>query len=53
MGRVNISMCDLVGVGVALLKEVYHCGMGFEVFDAQVLLSMELQSIPGCLQIKM
>lgn len=34
MGRVNISMCDLVGVGVALLKEVYHCGMGFEALPS-------------------
>jgi hypothetical protein len=32
----TIRRCGLVGVGVALLKEVCHWGMGFKVSDAEV-----------------
>jgi len=28
-GSATISRCGIVGVGVALLDEVYHCGGGF------------------------
>ena len=28
IGSDTIKRCDFVGVGVALLKEVYHCGGG-------------------------
>lgn len=31
-GSYTISMCGLVCVGVALMEEVCHCGMGFETF---------------------
>lgn len=30
-GSGTIRSCDLVGVGVALLKEVSHCVVGFEI----------------------
>ena len=32
---VPIRRCGLVGVGVALLEEVCHCGGGFEISCAQ------------------
>ena len=35
-----IRMYALVGVGVALLEEVCHCEVGFEVSYAQTMLSM-------------
>ena len=34
-GNGTIRRCGLVGVGVVLLEEVCHCGVGFEVSYAQ------------------
>lgn len=31
----TIRRCDLIEVGVALLEEVFDCGVGFEVSCAQ------------------
>jgi hypothetical protein len=39
-GSGTIRRCGFVGVGVALLEEVCHCGMGFEVSYAQAILSV-------------
>ena len=33
IGSGTIRRCVLVGVGVALLEEVYHYGVGFEVSE--------------------
>jgi hypothetical protein len=35
MGSGTIRKCGLVRVGVVLLGEVYHWGMGFGILDAQ------------------
>jgi hypothetical protein len=36
MGNGTIRMCGLVGVGVALLEEVQHCGgLDFEVLSSR------------------
>lgn len=40
MGSGTIRMCDLFGVGVALLEEVSLWGRGFEVSYAQALPSV-------------
>ena len=37
----TIRMCDLIGVGMAMLGEEYHWGMGSEVFYAYVPPSVE------------
>ena len=36
----TIRKCEFVGVGVALMKEVCHCGLGFEDSYAQTTLSV-------------
>jgi hypothetical protein len=46
-GSGTIRRCGLVGVGVALLEEVYHCEVSF------LLVAWGCQSSPECLQIKM
>jgi hypothetical protein len=43
----TIRRCGLNGVGVALLEEMYHCGMGIEVSDTLTLLREELDPPPG------
>ena len=43
MGNGTIRRCSLVGVGGALLEEVYHCGLGFEASSAQDRPGMEFQ----------
>jgi len=40
-GNGTIRRCGLVGVGVALLEEVCHCEVSFEVSYAQALPSVE------------
>ena len=52
IGSSTIGWCELVALGVALLEEVYHCGVGFEV--SYMLKLHPVHSISFyCLQIKM
>jgi hypothetical protein len=44
IGRGTIRRCVLVGVGVVLLEEVCHWGVGFEVLDAQARPCVSLSS---------
>ena len=42
----TIRRCNLVGVSLAFLEEVCHCGVGFEVSYAQAMPSVGHSSLP-------
>jgi hypothetical protein len=46
IGNDSIRRCGLIGVGIALLQEVCHLGVGFEVLDVQSGPSVSL-SLPA------
>ena len=46
-GSGTIRRCDFVGVGLALVEEVCHCGVGFEVSNAQPRRSGSLSFLCG------